>query len=331
MPEQTPKPDNQVRQPTPDIGSPKEVKLTPADLARSWLGHRGAEVHRQIASTESSLKFNRTYEPTAPRTGPGSDAGMDISDWQNEVLEYQQWPEEREELIEHGETELERLQDEAAILGGQVGRVNRGDTQLIGRFAKLETERRARIEDQKRMKEEQREGVVFEGTEEAIRQVQELQEADRQGAWKKGATPNGWHKAYSSTQGYIYVYKPGEGALGGDVATISVRVGDPAAYQQGTPKDLLHINYKDLSEMRAQRVGNGVKVENEGLGLYFNLNTRQNKVTGHLASPLRPEVQFNGTVEVKSSGGDYPRMTQEHFNKFRTHLRSLVEGVRDTT
>src|SRR5579859_5920102 len=116
MPEQVP------GQPsTPDTSAPQEIKLTPADLARSWLGHRGAEVQRKIASTKSSLQFNRTYEPKTPGPTPSyvEPGSMDATDWQNTQLEYDQWPQERDESIELEEDRLEQLNNEMGTISRQ--------------------------------------------------------------------------------------------------------------------------------------------------------------------------------------------------------------------
>lgn len=165
-----------MQEPTTETGaSHPEVKLSPADLARSWLGYRGADVQRQISSTEASLKFNSTYKPAHPGSRPHQEAGgMDHSDWEVSAGEYSQWPEEREELIEQGQTELQRLRDEATTISGQVSRVDRGETTLIDRYAKLETERRTKIEDAKKREDERKRGAEFNGVEELKGNLDEI-------------------------------------------------------------------------------------------------------------------------------------------------------------
>jgi len=143
--------------PGPDRGElktqPETKEATPKELAESWLNFRKGQVWRDVASTEQSITFNRTYEPSlpsAPREGPGS---MDYSDYEVSALEAEQWEYERGEVIDDLEGNRDRLLDELEGIYTQAKKVAEGNARLIEEFAIKEKERRAEMEE-KRMREE---------------------------------------------------------------------------------------------------------------------------------------------------------------------------------
>lgn len=193
----------------PDASATQEIKLSPTDLARSWLGYRGSEVQREIKSTESSLNFYSTYEPTHPGPRPHpEDGGMDHSDWEVSMGEYSQWPEEQEEKIEYTREELDRLHDQMNTILDEQERVNAGDMRLIEKYSELEIDRRAKMEEARKREEDRKIGREFEGIDEVKAQLDEITSAvrveprDSQGFnQRREDIPSGWQ---------IYRYLPEE-------------------------------------------------------------------------------------------------------------------------
>jgi hypothetical protein len=137
----------------------KEVILKPADLARSYLGHEGAQLIREIARTKDSIRFNETYKPSkfiSSRVMPREFeiGGMDYSDWQNECLAAEQEPDDNESLVEDGNQKLNDLESDLWENCREFGKVVHGDYLLIDKYSRLEIERRARIEEAKKKVEQ---------------------------------------------------------------------------------------------------------------------------------------------------------------------------------
>ena len=132
---------------------PEIKEATPKELAESWLNFRKGQTWKDIAFTEQSIEFNRSYKPPLPSAsseGPGS---TDYSDYEVSALEAEQWEYEREEVIDDLEVRQDRLHDELDGIYAQAKKVAEGDTELIEEFAIKEKERRMEIEE-KRMKKE---------------------------------------------------------------------------------------------------------------------------------------------------------------------------------
>lgn len=133
--------------------APKEVVLSTTDLARSYLGHEGAELMRKIAQTENSISFSQTYKPSESkyRTMPKEFeiGGMDYSDWQNECLAAEQSSEDNESEVEDLDLKLHDLESDLYENCREFGRVSHGDHTLIDKYSKLEISRREELEKAK--------------------------------------------------------------------------------------------------------------------------------------------------------------------------------------
>lgn len=312
----------------------EERDMSDAELAQAYLTRETEETNKSIADNQSQEKFYTTYKgPTHPGTSPNSDAGMDIADWNASRLEYEQWPEEREETLERIAGEQEALYEKRADLEDLGTRMERGDPNTVALLAGREKARREAIAEQERTRRVQKEGVAFEGVDEVINQIQELGQAtwkkDPSGHWDSLLpTPNGWRKYYDSENGYTYAF--GEADLGNP--KISMQIGRGHAWEQDSAKSqhLVRVRYNDLSDMKAERHTGarlGFKVDKPGLGLHFEIDTNRKVVLNHSAGDMKPGFMNSNDPKAKSVGV-YRPMTQEHFNGFKSNLNSLVQGVK---
>ena len=131
-----------------------EKEVSPQELAESWLHFRTGQVFKDIEAKESAIKFTRNYRPSvhsSPGEGPGS---LDYSDYEVSQLEAEQWEYEKEDEIAHLEAEQYRLDDELDGLDALTKKVRAGDSELVKELALKEKERREKIEEMKRRKEE---------------------------------------------------------------------------------------------------------------------------------------------------------------------------------
>ena len=134
-------------------GVSKEIILKPADLARSYLGHEGAQLLRYTRNSECISEFLKNYDPSKnARLRPSyiEPGSMDANDWDIADLESQQWDENRDQIIEEDRQQLEELEEEKLRNGAEYMRVCRGDQALINKYSKLEIARRAELEEQKK-------------------------------------------------------------------------------------------------------------------------------------------------------------------------------------
>lgn len=128
-----------------------EVRLTSADLARSYVAFQGVDTLRQIKAREASLRFNQTYEPRrASRPSYIEPGSMDANDWDVAELDDEQWEDEKEVSIARDEDAIEDLKDKLAETEELLGKIDAGDASAIEYYSKLETRRRAELEEAKR-------------------------------------------------------------------------------------------------------------------------------------------------------------------------------------
>ena len=304
-----------------------------AELAQAWLTRELGDTNQRLNEVTHSIEFNSRYEPTPPGPRPHPEAGgMDMTDWQVERLEYENWPMEREEELQSLEAEDEMLSEKLSDLLYSRDRLENGDPQVIARLAALEKARQKDLEKQEKIRKVKEEGLRLDGANEVIGKIKELKAAEK-GAWKKDPnshrwdallpTPNGWNLVSSPTRGHRYAYQQGKGPLGLPLVHIQI-VG-----QQFTKREEgeVVLRYQDLSNMKAKKTKQGIKTDEPGLGLYFSI--KDDLVKDLSAVRLEPQFQFgtHGDIEIRATGKS-TIMTQEHFNRFRSHLNSLVEGVK---
>lgn len=196
-----------MSEPVNDVGiSSVEQQPTSLDLANSWLDYRITEVHHKIDRTKSSIHFTSTYEPKiSARPSYVEPGSMDASDWNVAEGEYNQWPQEQEEELEHLNSRMDDLEDELGTISGYREQVVQGDTALVKIFSEKEAARRAEIAEKervmaerKRLEEEKVQGKEMEGVVEVeaqLRQVIELAQAKQLPQYKKGEKEwqFGWH------------------------------------------------------------------------------------------------------------------------------------------
>lgn len=182
--------------------STEEREPTPAELANSWLDYRNAEVRKELAQTNDSIKFTRTYQPEAPirpsYVEPGS---MDASDWNVAELEYAQWDDEREEELERLDDKVDGLHDQLSAISDHRQAVAEGTNKtLIATLAAKEIERREKIaeverqaEERRRIEEELSKGREVEGAVELEKELVTVASVSRGGTVKQYQRgPAGW-------------------------------------------------------------------------------------------------------------------------------------------
>ncbi len=133
-------------------------KLSTQDLARSWLEYSGAKLAEKIRDAQRTLDSaikQRPPKPPGPTPSWVEPGSMDASDWENERLAYDQWPEDHEEYIEYWENEVLKLNDELEGIRSDIELVNTGSSALIDRYAMLEIERIVRADESRRRRESQ--------------------------------------------------------------------------------------------------------------------------------------------------------------------------------
>lgn len=182
------------------LSEPRETRLTPADLARSYLGHKGAEIIREIAAAENSRRFHETYNPKSPGAKPSwiEPGGMDESDWENEVGASSQYDDERDEFVSYWEKEIKRLQNEKGKLNVDFSKVSKGDPALIEIYSRLEKERREKIEAEAKRKEELEKRAEEERDEREMDGASEIYDGlldifNMSNQLKKSKAPKGWY------------------------------------------------------------------------------------------------------------------------------------------
>lgn len=279
------------------------------ELANSWLKRETEETSKRLKDAEWSERFYTTYEPKPPGPRPawarGSEAaGMDVTDWDNAELEYQQWPEEQEEMLEHLRDEIEALEDKSGYLLEYRGRLERGDPRVIAELAGRERACLAALEAEKRRRTEWSQGIKLEGVEEVSAQLQKLEEIKSLHVGHKDyQLPEGWKIGYSYDDGYRFIYRGGQGPNGGFVTSIAVGKG----YRELREQDEITVRYRDFS---------GTTGNQPGLGLYFHI--KGDIVKNHSALELKPwERELHNQKDIGN-------MNQEQFDKFRQTLSSLV-------
>lgn len=277
------------------------------ELANSWLKRETEETSKRLRGAESSERFYTTYKPKPPGPRPSwvESGSMDASDWDMEEAEYHQWPEEQEEMLGHLRDEVEVLMDTSSYLLEYRSRVEAGDPHTIAELAARERARLATLEKEKKRRIEWQQGVKLEGVEEVSVQLQKLEQMKPD---PKGTNlPEGWRWQYSSADGMRFVYRSGQGPSGGFVTSIAVDRGHRELREQ----DEITVRYRDFSGT----IGN-----EPGLGLFFHI--KGDRVKNHTTLELRP---WEREPQNQKSVGN---MTQEHFDRFREHLNSLVEGAK---
>lgn len=306
-------------------------EMSDAELAQAYLTREIEEANKRLADIEHQSKFYRTYKPTPPGPRPHpDDGGMDHSDWEVAQGEYEQWPEEREETLEHLATEQETLYGKSADLQDLGVKAERGDANTIALLAGRERARKEAVAEQERITRAQKEGVALDGIDEVISQIQELRQVD----WKKDPnsqwdsvvpTPNGWRQYYDHEYGFTYAL--GEADLGNP--KIAMQVGQGHSWEQSASRSqhILRVRYLDLSNMSAERAAAGIKVHKQGLGLHFEIDTNRKIVLNHSATQMEPGFTKPNENKARSNGKSFP-MTQDHFNGFKSNLTSLIEGVK---
>lgn len=319
---------------TEELDPKRESELEAnAELAQVWLTRELEDTNQRLKEVAHSTDFNSRYEPAPPGPHPHPEAGgMDLADWKVESLEYENWPMEREEELQHLEAEDEMLTEKLSDLLYSRDRLESGDPHVIARLAALEKARQKDLEKQEKIRKMKEEGLPLDGANEVIGKIKELK-ASEKGAWKKDPsshrwdallpTPNGWNLVSSSTQGHRYAYQQGKSPLG--LHLVHIQIVD----QQFTKKEKgeVVLRYQDLSNMKAEKTKQGIKTDEPGLGLYFSI--KDDLVKDLSAVRLEPQFQFgtHGDIEIRATGKS-TIMTQEQFDRFRSHLNSLVEGVK---
>lgn len=173
---------------------------TPRDLAKVWLERHLVRINNEVEALENGYEFARDYEPThpghSPAEGPGS---LDYSDWENEVIEYNQWPEEQIEILDSYPERIMDLQARADEVKAELDAVVTGDPELTNLYALLEQERRTIAKE--------RSGMEYEGSKEIHDQLMEIfqlagfdsEYRGYKSLGKKGS--NGWRVADQTTIG----------------------------------------------------------------------------------------------------------------------------------
>lgn len=300
----------------PGVEHQEEREMSDAELAQAYLSRELAETNKRLSEVAHSERFYSTYKgPTHPGGSPHSDAGMDISDWNVARLEYEQWPEEQEEMLDHLDAEREALEDRNSDLHDLRERMESGDPFAIALAAGRERARLAAIKERQKVEQEKKDGVVFEGTDQVVDEIAEFKKLVVEGAYKN--RPNGWGEAFSYQHGREYQHKSDDNPLGLYDAAISIR--KPESWESPKPGVDI-VRFRNLSGVE--------KPGDKGLGLYFEIG-QDKRVKDHFAYHITPEYQFrdHGPLEVKSTGENV-KVNQEVFNKFHSAMTSLVEAGR---
>lgn len=111
---------------------PKEVTLSSAELARSFLGHQRAEISRRIEGVKAMIAYDLDFSKH------DEDIQWDISD--------------SEYYSEMDRRDLEKLQNGLLINSREFEKVEKGDNKLIDRYSQKEKIRRAELEEQRKSK-----------------------------------------------------------------------------------------------------------------------------------------------------------------------------------
>lgn len=331
---------------TPKLEGPgnPDIKLSPADLARSYLGHKGAEVQRQIKSTEHSIDFNSKYEPTHPGSGPDSDGGGDISDWNAARLEYDQWPEEREEILEQEQGRLDQLNGEAGRLARYVSEVNLGNDNLIGRFSNLEIERRAIIEARRKVEQARKEGREFEGADSLKGQIDEIVAAvgsePRKDTWGTTARfrkmPGGWELNAYYPRGGV---DTGRGMSGGDEKVIfdHVHEGGNSSVSSDVDMDVsftseaggYSVRIYDFTDPTFEKSDKGEERPKAKIGKYTSFKIKDGKIFNPQAEDAVDDDNYPTNRWTRPSGSGTV-FNQENFDYAKGVIAGLHTSVQTT-
>jgi len=121
---------------------------SPKELASSWLDVQTKLLDGKVKSAETSLRFYETYQPKpASRPSNVEPGSMDASDWDIAEAEFDNWPEEQNEMIELYEGERDDLNRQLEDLGDEKGGVKDGNQELIEKYSQLEKARREKEEE----------------------------------------------------------------------------------------------------------------------------------------------------------------------------------------
>lgn len=161
----------------------KQAEPTPLELANSWLDFRESAVQKEIAANETSRHHTENYKMKHPGARPSwiESGGMDESDYEMELAEYNQWPDEQEDTLNYLDNKFRKLDSELITIDEYRDRLEDNDLPLIEELAEKEKGRREKIEIKQKRAEEfervrtlKREGTEMNGVSEAESVLQKI-------------------------------------------------------------------------------------------------------------------------------------------------------------
>lgn len=291
-----------------EAGFSKGEQETPAELAEVWLSRELKGVQNEIERKEYGYKSAQTYTPrsagSAPAEGPGS---LDYSDWEISRMEWEQWPAERDDIIESYPDEIYDLTQRLGEVQSKLRSVEQGDLETINRYANAER--------QKRQVENEREGTEYEGAGEAYEQLQNLfyLSNSRKHAQKLKESPE--------SMGWVVLDR---GTIGGYSEHLDL------SNDQGSEK-----GYK--SQIRLSRPGSWAKAEGETDEISVHYSSMVKKLNGPYGGGEEDGSMFffiRGDVvssqSVKGKDGKEHRFTVNDFAKFRNALNEAEADLKET-
>lgn len=296
---------DEQRAPSPESGEQE----SPADMAKAWFNRELEHINQELDSYEHTYNFSQTYEPShpgpPPAEGPGS---LDYSDWEKELLEYQQWPEEQAEILESFPDRIFDLEEQAHRVKVQLDKVAKGNTDLINFYATAERQRREIAKERK--------GMKFDGSKEAYEQLTDLfklagfENTSYTGyrlSGKKG--PNGWLVTEQGTIGgysqHLY-FNHEHGSGEGFSSQIRLSKGGPWEHENRE----ISVSFSDKVKKPATAYSG---VESDG-GMFFLIKDDVVRLQS-----------------AKDPGAGERRFTQEDFDKFREILKVLHADMKEAS
>lgn len=129
------------------------VPETPVDLATSFLKHHDAGLRKEIDRLREDIQFEETYQPRIGGYSSAEPGSMDASDQLLSQLEADQVEFERDDNIGDLEARIQEEEDKLEMNVLMREAIKNGDTNIIDYYADKETERREKLEEQKRKRE----------------------------------------------------------------------------------------------------------------------------------------------------------------------------------